>query len=455
MITRMECKDSFLISLIFCFLICSNVGQAQDPIKIMPLGNSITWGYTEESIPEDLIRGYRYDLKVLLTTSGYGIDFVGSQCSGSTYFNDCQHAGIGGFRDQYVVRLLTDGYDERNGVQILVPPRPYLDEYNPDIILLHIGTNDISHETDAVENQQVFAILNLIDQYEIRSGREVTVFLALIINRKKPWVAGSGAATTSEFNDVIRQMALTRIANGDKIVIVDMEHDAGFLYDATDMIDIVHPNALGYQKMATLWYTSIVNNYNTPPVISPIPDQDLEQGSTSDALLLDNYISDLQDPVEDITWSYEQVGIAELDIAIDPNRRVTVTPLNAEWYGKQTVVFTATDKGINDNDFKSATDTVIYNVSRLTPIDETEGQNEVTVYPDPSTGQLIVVAPDNNEIIDFTLYDITGRPVLNKSIYNSHEPGVFIRTGNLVPGIYIYTIIMNTETYTGKLLLGR
>ena len=161
----------------------------------MPLGNSITRGETDGTITEAQMKGYRYTLKQLLQGAGYNVDFVGSESAGGSYFNDCQHAGIGGSRDQYVARLLTDGYDARWNIQKILPPGPYLDVYNPDIVLLHIGTNDVTHETeDELYGQEnINAILNLIDQYEIRSQKEVIVFLALIINRRN---CVSGCYTT-------------------------------------------------------------------------------------------------------------------------------------------------------------------------------------------------------------------------------------------------------------------
>ncbi len=335
----------------------------QNPLKIMPLGNSITRGETDGTITEGQMKGYRYELKNLLNMAGYNTDFVGSESTGFNYFSDSQHAGIGGSRDQYVARLLMDGYDARNDIQILVPPRPYLDEYDPDIILLHIGTNDITHEADAITNQQVSAVLNLIDQYEVRAQREVIVFLALIINRKLPCIAGSGCQTTIDFNNAIKSMALARIAAGDKIFIVDMEHDAGFNYDATDMADALHPNSTGYAKMASLWYSSITANYNTAPVFSAIPDQFFDEGTSSVPLALDNYIADIEDPDQDITWTAVQQGEAHLNILINANRQVIATPLDVNWNGSQAVVFTATDRGNNSSNIKSVADTIVFTVN--------------------------------------------------------------------------------------------
>jgi hypothetical protein len=67
---------------------------------------------------------------------------------------------------------------------------------------------------------------------------------------------------------------LARIAAGDNLVIVDMEHDAGFLYDDTDMEDMLHPNTLGYQKMALGWFdkmTEILPQISYKPEIKIPP----------------------------------------------------------------------------------------------------------------------------------------------------------------------------------------
>jgi len=402
---------------------CLPPGMAQTVIRILPLGNSITRGETDGTISVNQMKGYRYDLQQLLQGAGYFIDYVGSESSGCSVFSDCQHGGIGGSRDQYVARLLLDGYDLRNGVQILVPPRPYLDEYNPDIVLLHIGTNDITHESDPMSIQQISYILDLVDQYETRSNREVIVFLALIINRKKPWVAGSGAATTTAFNNYIKTIAQNRITAGDKIVIVDMENDAGFLYDDTDMADNLHPNANGYAKMATLWNTSITANFNTAPFISPIPDQDLPEGGTSDAVTLDDYVSDVETPDQNILWTFVQSGSSNLDISINANRQVIVIPKDQEWNGSESVVFTATDQGKNGKYVKSFSDTVVFTVT------------QVDDPPFFTTEPVLAVDKGQQYVYAFNASDIDTSDMLEYSLVDFPSWLILYSTNKLLAGI--------------------
>jgi len=380
-------------------------GFGQGALRIMALGNSLTVGENGEPNPSlqpppEALIGYRYGLKYLLQQGGYNVDFVGSQTNGSAFFSDCQHAGIGGSRDQYVERLLIDGFDERNGVQILNPPRTYLDVYNPDIILLHIGTNDVTHESDLIANQRVSAILDQIDQYEIRAGKEVTVFLALIINRRLPCDAGSGCQTTKDWNAFIKSMAQARIANGDKLVIVDMENDAGIVYTNEDFYandpDGLHLNPNGYGKMAALWYSSIVANINMAPSISPIPDQSISEDESFAVIPLDNYVYDLEDPDSVLNWTYNYLTTTNLQIIINQNREVTITPLDPNWTGEESIAFIVTDKGVNGSFQQSSSDTVVFRINAVND-------------PPVITGQKDLVTLEDNSIelflSDFTVYD--------------------------------------------------
>jgi hypothetical protein len=91
--------------------------------------------------------------------------------------------------------------------------------------------------------------------------------------------------TTSAFNDAVEAMALSRVYNqGDKIVVVDMENDAGIDYmtDGVDMWgttypgvgrDIAHPTDRGNIKMANLWFEHLEILLSPPySAYSPYPE---------------------------------------------------------------------------------------------------------------------------------------------------------------------------------------
>jgi hypothetical protein len=188
-----------------------DVSADGEPVRIMPLGDSITrgaWGS-----PTDI--GYRRPLWMLLAGAGCPVDFVGNFQDGSPADFDRDHNGIDGERDDQVA-------DKVYG---------YLQSKPADVVLLHIGTNALDTSPADVED-----ILDEIDRYETDYGRPVKVLLARIINRN-PY-----SATTTQFNDNVEAMALDRVTNPanpaypDDIVIVDMEDGAGINY-STDMED--------------------------------------------------------------------------------------------------------------------------------------------------------------------------------------------------------------------------
>lgn len=227
--------------IITLFLVCAIGLIAADTlsakIAIMPLGDSITLG-VGPAAPVNELNGYRRELGDLLASSGYDIDFVGSLSNGDPDFTDKQHEGHPGWHDD----------------QIAAAVYGFLANHPAQIVLLHIGTNDISADPTDTNPADVAAILDEIDRWETDHGQTVVVVLAEIINRSGH--VCPNPSTTTTFNDHVRSMALNRITDPvrpDRIVMVDMECSAGLDY-LSDMADPVHPNATGYAKMAAKWF---------------------------------------------------------------------------------------------------------------------------------------------------------------------------------------------------------
>ncbi len=198
-------------------------------VKILPLGDSITRG--ESPQPDSLFTGYRQPLWLLLQSNGYPVDFVGSETAGYAAYPkyDFNNAGFGGYTKKQILNLIETGFDAHGNV---VTPGPYLNYYPANIILLHIGTNQVDTSTADVVN-----LLNYIDQFEDSTNSLVWVILAKIINRV-PY-----SQTTAVYNENLERMADNRIQNGDHIKLIDMENDAGLVYK----IDTVAPyNQWGY-----------------------------------------------------------------------------------------------------------------------------------------------------------------------------------------------------------------
>lgn len=225
-------------------------------VRIMPLGDSITEDdYTGAPQYNGWRIAYRLDLWQSLIGSLFWTDFIGSEFRGGDYADfdeDC--AGFAGIRANQLATLLATGentrwpvgdprHDVTNGTYLLFHPT--------DVILLHIGTNDVPDEV----TDDVAGILDEIDAY----SQHITVVLARIINRAPD---GNHGLTTT-FNANLNTMAQARIEQGDKILVVDMEDGAGINYNSdmhysdTGGVDILHPNAAGYTKMAAVWFSEL------------------------------------------------------------------------------------------------------------------------------------------------------------------------------------------------------
>ncbi|MFZ0454446.1 MAG: SGNH/GDSL hydrolase family protein [Ignavibacteriaceae bacterium] len=235
-------------------MLLSSVQLYSQSIRILPLGDSITKdSFRDNSRPDSVLTGYRQPLWIMLKSAGYSVDFIGNDSSGygAVPKFDPDNAGFGGYTAKQILNLLETGYGAKDQV---ITPGPYLNYYPADIILLHIGTNELDTSVSDVEK-----ILNYIDYFQDSTNTTIWVVLAEIIN-EAPY-----SLTTTIFNNNLEKMAKKRIEEGDKIKIVDMEKDAGMNYkiDTTapyskgDMYDKLHPNKSGYRKMAALFYDSL------------------------------------------------------------------------------------------------------------------------------------------------------------------------------------------------------
>jgi hypothetical protein len=231
-------QGSFKFLLIILSLFLGSSVLYAEPVRIMPLGDSITYENTvadlENPRPEGMRAAYRGYLWYNLQDSGYEADFVGSEIAGQdiTPPFDPDNEGHPGWTSYELSEFTYD----------------FLSENPADIVLLHIGTNDHGTSTAGVEQ-----ILDSIDLYEKDTGKSVQVFVAMIIDRKKH------DRLIELFNENLKSVIGRRIKNGDHLTLVDMYHDAGLT--SGDYIDPIHPNYRGFQKMAAVWTNALLSPY--------------------------------------------------------------------------------------------------------------------------------------------------------------------------------------------------
>ncbi len=374
---------------------------ASKTFNIMPLGDSNTEGGSS-AIAVNERGGYRDKLEELLnnaiSTNKY--DFVGSERSGSNYVSDTDHAGFGGARDEDIALLLKDGrFPYYNTGEFRGPGGGfYLDKYNPDIILLHIGTNQVDGSATSI--QDVVKILDQIDLYEERANQEVTVVLAKII-----LTAGDNPsldAAAKNYNNYVRAMAEKRVQAGDRIVFADMEAGAGLIYDKApsgDFTDNLHPSRKGYDKMAQEWFEVLEKLLNVTP--QPNDTQDPETTIATKPAELSNKST------ATFTFTSNENGVTfqvKLDGAASFSNATTPYTVSGLADGEHTLLVRAVDQAGNRDETPAFYTWTIDTKAPAAPVVLTPKDNALLNNPKPTfsgtaeAGSKVVVAVDGKSI---------------------------------------------------------
>ena len=198
--------------------------ESNGGVRVMPLGDSITHG---TQIPG----GSRTGLWQRFTTDRYTVDFVGSQFNGPSTLGDHDHEGHPGWRIDQIDASITG----------------WLNTFNPHTVLLHIGTNDVLQNFNL--GGAPGRLSTLIDRIT-NTKPTAEVFVAQII----PLSNASQDAAARTFNAAIPGIVQSKVNAGRRVHLVDM-HSA---LTTADLIDGVHPNATGYNKMAAVWYSALL-----------------------------------------------------------------------------------------------------------------------------------------------------------------------------------------------------
>jgi lysophospholipase L1-like esterase len=125
----------------------------------------------------------------------------------------------------------------------------WLKGYTPDIVLLHIGTNDVydGQSTQSIVDE----IKEIIDLLRSDNPR-VTVFLARLIPVASPH-ENEGIIDLNKHMDSI---AASKATPESPVVVVDQ--NSGF--DAEqDAYDGIHPNPAGEEKIAQEWTRAVIS----------------------------------------------------------------------------------------------------------------------------------------------------------------------------------------------------
>jgi lysophospholipase L1-like esterase len=208
--------------------------------RVMALGDSIT-------AAPGCWRAYLWQQ---LQAAGYtAVDFVGTaRGDGCGFAYDDNHEGHSGF--------LATGIANQNQLP------PWLSATNPDIVIMHLGTNDMWGGQTPVSTV-LGAYTTLVNQMRANNPR-MKIIVAQILPMGQPACTACTQAVIN-LNAAIPNWAAGLSTTQSPIVVVDQW--TGFSV-ATDTGDGVHPNDSGFRKMANKYFTPLtrlVDGVTTQP----------------------------------------------------------------------------------------------------------------------------------------------------------------------------------------------
>jgi len=201
----------------------------REPVRIMPLGDSITQGNTERD-------SYRRPLYQRLVARETSFDFVGSLRE--------NHLGPPPHPD---FDLDHEGHWGWTADEVLAEIGAWAATARPQIVLLHLGSNDaLRGQSHSETVDELAGIVETLRGVEPR----VTVLLARLI----PSTNREGARI-EELNARLPALVDRLDRRDSRVVLVDQF--AGF-DAATDTADGIHPNSTGEEKMAERWLEALL-----------------------------------------------------------------------------------------------------------------------------------------------------------------------------------------------------
>ncbi len=202
---------------------------AAEPVTIMPLGDSITQG-------NKAMDSYRRALFHKLTDAGYQFRFVGSEKSNFT--GPPPHPDFQQDNEGHFGWKITDVLAKLDG---------WLDQNDPDIVLLHLGTNDNGQPNRTPD--AIIADLETMIGILRKHNPKVKVLLAQLMTNWGDLV---------EVNHRIPELAKRSSTAASPVIVVDQV--TGFdIRKGQDTVDGCHPNPSGEEKMATKWFAALAS----------------------------------------------------------------------------------------------------------------------------------------------------------------------------------------------------
>lgn len=228
------------------------------PLRIMPLGDSITEGLCDTNDnckvpsiwliptmgdgveacswaansynPEAV--GYRAFLRDMIISKGLDMVYVGSV----EVVEGLAHEGHSGWKIQDLDYCIQNG--------------DWLENALPNVILLHIGTNDAAERRKPEDMAN--DLQNLLEHIYAKVPDTTEVIVAQIIPARQGWMND----IIIPYNELVGVVVEMMISEGKHVSIVEM---TGVIQSETDLDGFGHhPNVIASERMARVWFAKIL-----------------------------------------------------------------------------------------------------------------------------------------------------------------------------------------------------
>jgi lysophospholipase L1-like esterase len=218
------------------------------PCRILPLGDSITYGWNSNPYQAADINyggGYRahlaWDFATAPSASVGPILMVGKRTANSnpllTSWWQHHHSGYEGLTIAELRAKVQDNpYKTDDAVA----------DFDPDVILLHIGTNNMLRSPYPQSTYALTELSLLLNELDARVP-DATILLAKILPLVGPYAVYN--AEVNKFNAALDGVALSRRGLGQDIWTVDQNS----YFPTWTLLDGIHPDFAGYDHMAARW----------------------------------------------------------------------------------------------------------------------------------------------------------------------------------------------------------
>ena len=306
--------------LLWSTLVPGTLTAAIPPVRIMPLGDSITSGCCTDT---DVEGGYRIELYRLLVNAGYNVDFLGTVRDPHPHasLGDPDHEGHGG----YFIHHIDAGIERWLGAV-----------GDPDVILLLIGTNDYHNRYDT--DHAIDRLDSLIAHLAALRPYAKIIVANLLVRTDLPAV---DLAIQTTFNPRVPEIVARQALLGTDVSFLDMRSCCGPGDLASDRL---HPSLTGFRKIGQAWFeavTKVISPFGTadPPAIMRI-------SAEAD---LSHVVVTLSKPVEDQAAALDNYrlsgGLSILGADLDSSKRVIRLVTSPQTPG---AAYTLTVSGIRD-----------------------------------------------------------------------------------------------------------